>query len=85
MKTITIRELHAKTGDWVRRAAKHGEILVTDRGQPVAKIVPEQTPPKQPYFANRKLLPEFEAFEKRSVGRRFTVDRAISEDREDRV
>jgi prevent-host-death family protein len=85
MKTITIRELHANTGDWLRQAADHGEILVTDRGQPIAKIIPETGPPKTPYFANRKVLPEFAAFEKRAIGRRFTVDRAISEDRKDRV
>lgn len=59
MKTITIRELHEKTGRWVREAARHGEILVTDRGKTVAKIVPQPPESEVPYFARRKLSPAF--------------------------
>ena len=33
MKTISIRELHLKTGRWVRHAASRGPIVVTDRGR----------------------------------------------------
>ncbi len=40
MTTITIKELHARTGDWVRRAGENGEITVTDRGHPIAVIRP---------------------------------------------
>jgi len=39
MKTISIRELHQETGRWVRQAAA-GEVLVTERGKLIAKIVP---------------------------------------------
>lgn len=39
MKTISIRELHQETGDWVRKAAS-GTIVVTERGRPIADIVP---------------------------------------------
>ena len=56
MKTITIRELHAATGRWVRAAAKVGEIVVTDRGKVVAKLIPEAEPREVPYFARRKFL-----------------------------
>jgi len=38
MKTISIRELHLKTGRWVRLAASRGPIVVTDRGRPVAAL-----------------------------------------------
>lgn len=38
--TITIKELHSRTGDWVRRAGESGEITVTDRGHPIAVIRP---------------------------------------------
>jgi prevent-host-death family protein len=37
MKTATIRELHMKTGALVRASA-HENILITDRGQPVAVL-----------------------------------------------
>ncbi len=40
MKTISIRELHLKTGQWVRRAASRGPIVVTDRGRRVAALQP---------------------------------------------
>jgi prevent-host-death family protein len=37
MKSVTIRELHMNTGRVVR-ASVHGNILVTERGQPVAVL-----------------------------------------------
>ena len=59
MKSITIRQLHDETGRWVRRAAAIGELHVTERGRPVAKLVPATATPATPYFARRKLLPAF--------------------------
>lgn len=38
MKTISIRELHARTGHWVRYAAGNGGVTVTDNGTPVATL-----------------------------------------------
>ena len=40
MKTISIRELHLKTGRWVRHAARGWPIVVTDRGRRVAALQP---------------------------------------------
>src|SRR5580704_12966369 len=40
MKTISIRELHLKTGRWVRHAASRGTVVVTDRGRRVAALQP---------------------------------------------
>jgi hypothetical protein len=37
MKTVTIRQLHMKTGEVVRASA-HEKIIITDRGQPVALL-----------------------------------------------
>lgn len=58
MKTITIRELHQETGRWVRQASS-GEVLVTERGQLIAKIVPAAPPPSQPFFANPRYTRAF--------------------------
>jgi prevent-host-death family protein len=46
MKEISIRELHRRTGEWVRNARKYGAIVVSDRNTPVAKLVPfrEESP-----------------------------------------
>jgi antitoxin (DNA-binding transcriptional repressor) of toxin-antitoxin stability system len=36
MKTISIRELHERTGAWVRKAVELGAITVTERGRTIA-------------------------------------------------
>jgi prevent-host-death family protein len=59
MKTVSIRELHEKTGAYIRKAAETGEIYVTDRGKVIAKIVPQEDQPSTPYFSRRRLTPEF--------------------------
>ena len=59
MKKISIRDLHEKTGAYVRGVAESGEIYVTDRGRTVAKIVPQQEAPEAPYFTRRKVTPAF--------------------------
>lgn len=59
MKTVSIRELHEKTGEWVRKVEQFGEIHVTDHGKTVARIVPQAAESSVPYFARRKLTPAF--------------------------
>jgi prevent-host-death family protein len=88
MKTVTIRELHSRTGELVRAASRHGEIRVTYNGRVVAKILPEAEPPEVPYFARRKYIsPEVKRLiETGQLGSGGTDStKAISEDREDRV
>jgi predicted nucleic acid-binding protein len=38
MKTISIKELHERTGAWVRKAVELGAITVTDRGKPLVRL-----------------------------------------------
>ncbi len=61
MEQIGIRELHLKTGEWVRRAARGRGVVVTERGRPVASLVPFRDDALGVSFADRQLLPEFEA------------------------
>jgi prevent-host-death family protein len=83
MKTISIRELHERTGEYIRQAAQTGEIYVTDRGKTVARIVPEHHQPETPYFARRKLTPAFRKLMKDGKLRRGPDSTAIvSEDRD---
>ena len=65
-------------GEWVRRAAQEERVVVTDRGRPVASLVPFRREDAGPAFAERKLLPEFEALPT------FSGDssRYVSEDRD---
>ena len=78
MKTVTIRELHSRTGLWVRHAAAHGPVIVTDRGRPVAAL--------QAFDAAtiRRPLPDREAIIRKRA--RILVDSAgyVAEDRGDR-
>ncbi len=55
MKTISRRDLHEKTGDWVRRSAALGPITVTDHGRAIAQIVPVTAQAAINPFASRKL------------------------------
>jgi len=83
MKTISIRELHAKTGAYIRKAAQHGEIHVTDNGRTVAKIVPQQEASQTPYFARRVLRPGFRKLMKSGKLRGGTDStRIVSDDRD---
>ena len=86
MKTVTLRELHARTGELVREASRHGQILVTDNGRTIAKILPETDKTGVPYFAQRKLSPAFIRLDASGkTGRGADATQLISEDREDRV
>jgi prevent-host-death family protein len=58
MKTISIRELHEKTGAWVRAASQRGRLLVSDRGRPVAVLAPWDNRPNT-VFGKRKRVPGF--------------------------
>jgi prevent-host-death family protein len=86
MKRISIRELHEKTGEYIRKAAKQGEILVTDRGKTVAKIVPQEETPPIPYFARRILNPGFRKLMKSGRLRGGTDGtRIVSDDRDRQI
>jgi antitoxin (DNA-binding transcriptional repressor) of toxin-antitoxin stability system len=63
MKTISIRELHLRTGRWVR-AASQGPIMVTDRGRRVAALQPfdasvtgRALPNREPAIRKRSKIP----------------------------
>lgn len=86
MKTVTIRELHAKTGELVRAARRHGQIFVTDNGRTVARILPENEETPIPYFARRKVSAGFSRLDKSGkTGQGTEISRLISEDRQDRL
>ena len=86
MKSARIRDLRAKTGELVRQASFHGQILVTDRGRVVARIIPEMDGDRVPYFRYRKTSPEFQLLDDSGRTAQGTdVSVLVSEDREDRV
>jgi prevent-host-death family protein len=65
MKTISLRELHNKTGKWVRSVKAEEEIIVTDRGVAIASLVPiKDNRPAKKTWATRTLLPGYAALMK---------------------
>lgn len=90
---ISIRDLHARTGHFVRKASSL-PIVVTDNGKPVAEIKAFQ-PEKagagksggKPYWANRQLIPGFKKLMESGVlkpkpGQK-TIDEILDEVRAD--
>jgi len=59
MLQISIRDLHIKTGEWVRKAVQAGGIVVMDRKRPVAKLVPFTPADQGNDFADRPLANGF--------------------------
>ena len=80
MKTISIRELHTRTGHYVGRAATE-PITVTDRGATVAIIQAAPTPTRVT-FAQRRLRPGFKRFLEQGIIEGMDSTRIISEDRD---
>jgi prevent-host-death family protein len=56
MKTISIKELHERTGEWLRRVRVEGELIVTERGTPIARMLPPAPPAARSPLAKRRLL-----------------------------
>ena len=60
---IPVRELHARTGHYVRKAASNVEVVVTERGVPAARLTPlasvSATGQAMTIKARRKLIPEY--------------------------
>ncbi|HLQ78138.1 MAG TPA: type II toxin-antitoxin system prevent-host-death family antitoxin [Terriglobia bacterium] len=81
MKSISIRELHEKTGEWVRKSEKFGGITVTDRGRKVARIIPIENTPTVNLFAARKLRKGYSRM-LGSLNRGTNSTKLISEDRD---
>ncbi len=80
MKSISIRELHTRTGHYVRRAATE-PIVVTDRGETVARLVPISEPAGVT-FAERRLRPAFKRFLATPLRSGTDSTQIVSEDRD---
>jgi prevent-host-death family protein len=59
MKEISIRDLHLKTGDWVRKVSVEQKIVISERGVPVATLIPFEPAHKATAFAKRRFVQGF--------------------------
>jgi len=60
MIEITIRDLHMKTGEWIRKAGQSEGIVVLDRKQPVARIIAYSESDRGLSFSQRAHVKGFE-------------------------
>ncbi len=61
MKQIRIRDLHIKTGKWVRKAARGEGVVITEQGRPMDSLVSFDEGSLNRSFRDRQTLPEFDA------------------------
>lgn len=83
MKTISIKELHGRTGHWLRRVSEEREVIVTERGRPIARLLPATQPAKTNPFLRRRLLPGVAQLIERPLGGPLSTD-VISDGRDGR-
>jgi antitoxin (DNA-binding transcriptional repressor) of toxin-antitoxin stability system len=81
MKTISIRELHERTGAWVRKAVELGAITVTERGKPLVRLEAVTDVRSANPFRERHLRPEYARLRGKLGGGTDTTT-IISEDRD---
>ena len=81
MKTISIRELHERTGAWVRKAVELGAITVTERGKPLVRLEAISHAGAANPFRVRRLRPGYARL-KGTLGRGTDSTDIVSEDRE---
>ena len=81
MKTISIRELHERTGAWVRKAVELGAITVTERGKPVVRLEALADVKAANPFRARRLRPGYARL-RGTLGRGTDSTVIVSEDRE---
>jgi prevent-host-death family protein len=55
---IPIRELHARTGHYVRLASRVTEVIITENGKPAARIAPLQPRALHENISLTSLLPD---------------------------
>lgn len=61
MKQIKVRDLHIKIREWVRKAARGEGVVITERGRPMASLIPFDEGSLNRSFRDHQILPEFDA------------------------
>jgi prevent-host-death family protein len=81
---VPVRELHARTGHYVRKAAANMRLIITDRGKAVAELQPlakTELDAKKRRWKDRVLVPEYAAIMNKPIGGTDSA-KMISEDRD---
>ena len=68
MTTISIKQLHDRTGHWLRKVESEGELIVTERGEPIARMLPPVRQAAGNPFLRRSLVPGVARLLERPLG-----------------
>lgn len=68
MTTISIKELHGRTCHWLRRVGEKHEVIVTEHGRPIARLLPVIALQKAKPLLRRRLLPGVARLIQRPLG-----------------
>ncbi len=79
--TVSVRQLHARTGHYLRKASKNQRVIITDNGKPIIELKPltPEVESEVPYFARRRLRPEFKKLQESGRLRPRPGDRDVTE------
>lgn len=78
MKTMNVRELRQSTPQLKATLAREGEVLLVSNGEPIARLVPVEAPPRRPK------LPSLKAFRDTLPMMATPADQLIREERDRR-
>lgn len=78
MRTAGIREVRQNLSALLREVRKGREIVITDRGEPVARLVPPSDGSARPF-------PDLSSFRRTMPQLLPTLSEAVNEDRDDRL
>jgi prevent-host-death family protein len=78
MRTAGIREVRQNLSELLREVRKGREIVITDRGEPVARLMP-------PALGSARPFPDLAAFRRNQPRLQPSLAAAVIEDRVDRV
>jgi antitoxin (DNA-binding transcriptional repressor) of toxin-antitoxin stability system len=85
MKQVSLRQLHEKTGSLVRSAKRLGGLVITDRGEPIARIEPVESRQVANPFLSRRVLPAYQRLLRSGrLGGGADSTQIVSDDRDER-
>jgi antitoxin (DNA-binding transcriptional repressor) of toxin-antitoxin stability system len=76
---ISVRELHARTGHYIRKAAVRQRVIVTDNGHAIAEVVALAPTTSTPFFSRRVLQSAFQKMREQGKFRPRSQDRDITD------
>jgi prevent-host-death family protein len=76
MRHVNLHEAKANLSALVREVGRGGEVVITNRGRPVARLVPIAKPPSPRVFGSARGLPGWKDMSDEAIAA--TIDKALA-------